>query len=109
MLDDGHRRLVGIAGQLVHQPPGGVAVEQVEVGQLLAAVLLHLVPPARRTRRAVARPALVRVLAVAQQGRALQGEMDGRGQHATERLFGGVAPFDGPGPPASSQATMAAS
>ncbi len=39
VLDDGHRRLTGIIGELMYQPPCCVAVEKVEVRQFLPAVL----------------------------------------------------------------------
>ena len=42
VLDDHARRL----GEAVHEPPRGLGVEQVEVAQRLAAVLLDGVPPA---------------------------------------------------------------
>ncbi len=67
-------------GQLVDQPPGGVGVVQVEVGKLHAAVLHHLVPPARPADLPVAGPPLVRVLAVAEGLGLFEGKMEGRGQ-----------------------------
>ena len=117
VLDDGHGRLpvAGVGRQLVDQPPGGIAVEEVEVRQRVAAVLDHGVPPARRAGDAVARAALVRVLAVAQHLGALEGEVQRRRQDGGQRgllgvgVGGAVEVETGVGPPASSQATMAAS
>jgi len=56
-----------------------IGVEEVQIGQLLAAVLDHAVPPRAPTGYPVAGTALVRVLAVAKGLRTLQGEMDGLG------------------------------
>ena len=74
----------GVTGQLVHQAPGGVAVEEVEVGELLPAVLHHGVPPTRRAGDAVARAALVRVLPVAEHLGALEGEVQRRREHRAQ-------------------------
>ena len=41
----------GTIAKLVHEPPRGLGVEEVEVRQLLAAVLHGVVPPARSCRR----------------------------------------------------------
>ncbi len=60
----------------MHEPPGGFGVEHVEVAELLAAVLRHRVPPARRPGLAVAGTLLVRVLAVSQRLRQLEREVD---------------------------------
>ena len=62
VLDDDARRFV----EAVHEAPRRLGVEQVEVAELLAAVLGDGVPPAAATDGAVARRLLVRVLAVAQ-------------------------------------------
>ena len=68
------------------QPPGGVGVEDVEVGELLAPVLDHVVPPRVLTGDAVAGPVLVGVLAVAQRAGPLEGQVDGGGQEGGGRL-----------------------
>ena len=70
----------GRASQLVHQLPGGLGVEQVEVGEHLPAVLDGGVPPPSAADVAVARPLLVRVLPVAEILHALQGQVESRRQ-----------------------------
>ena len=45
VLDDA--RPAGSVAEVVHEPPRGVGVVQVEVRQREPAVLLHVVPPAR--------------------------------------------------------------
>ena len=78
VLDDGHGALVAVRpGQLVDQPPGRVGVEDVEVRELLAPVLDHVVPPRVLARDAVAGAVLVGVLAVAQRAGPLEGQVDG--------------------------------
>ena len=63
MLHD-HRR--GPITQLVHESPRGLGVEEVEIRELLAAVLHRVVPPALETAEAVTSADLVGVLAVTQ-------------------------------------------
>ena len=72
------------SAELMNQTPRRVAVEDVEVGQRAAPVLHHAVPPAARSHRAVARAALVRVLAVAQHVGALERELQGRREDGRE-------------------------
>ena len=80
MLDDGQGCDVVVRSQLVHQAPGGVGVEEVQVGELLASVLGDVVPPRVLSMNAVAGAVLVRVLAIAQDGGALQGQVDAGGR-----------------------------
>ena len=77
MLDHGGG---GLVAQLVDQLPGGVGVVEVQVRQRHATVLDDVVPPAAGAGAAVAGPLLVRVLAVAQVLRPVEGEVDRRGQ-----------------------------
>ncbi len=79
MLDDGGRRPVA---EVVHQLPRRLGVEQVQVAESDAAVLVDAVPPALCADVAVAGTLLVRVLAVAQRlAGSLEGEVDRRRQH----------------------------
>ena len=76
MLDDRDRaQSWGVAAQFVHESPRRVGVEEVEVGQRRARVLVHAVPPRRGTRFTVACAGLVRVLAVTSDRRALEREV----------------------------------
>ena len=77
VLDDHGRRSVA---ELVHEPPRRFGVVEVEVREVLAAVLDRVVPPARRTAEAVSGAGLVRVLAVAQLLGTLEGERERRRQ-----------------------------
>ena len=98
----------GVGGQLVDQSPGGVGVEEVEIGEGGTAVLDHPVPPAVAGDQPVAGPGLVGVLAVAEDLGALEGEVDGGGQHGLgRRALGHRAGARSPS--VSNQATMAAS
>ncbi len=83
VLDD-HRG--GTIAQLMDEPPRGLGVEEVEVRELLAAVLHGVVPPAPRPSEAVARSGLVRVLAVAQLLHAVEGERERARQHFAIRV-----------------------
>ena len=85
-----HGRLL----EAVHQPPRRLGVVEVEVRQLLAAVLHGVVPPAAGAGDPVAGALLVRVLAVAQVLHPLQlhGHPRGqRGRAVATHLAGGVA------------------
>jgi len=76
VLDD-HRRRRPEVGQLMDQPPGRIGVVQVQVGQLDAAVLNDVVPPAVAADLPVPRSLLVGVFAVPQAIRLFQREMNG--------------------------------
>ena len=81
VLDDRDGHVVGPGDrELVDQPPRRVRVEDVEIGELLAAVLDDLVPPGALACDAVAGTVLVRVLAVAHRRGELEGQMEGRRQ-----------------------------
>ena len=72
----------GRLAEAVHQPPGRLGVVQVEVGQLLAAVLDGVVPPRAGADPPVAGALLVGVLAVAEVLGPLEGEVErGRQRH----------------------------
>ncbi len=104
VLDDGHGPVDSVGGgQLVDQAPGRVGVEDVEVGELLAAVLDDVVPPRVQAGDPVAGPVLVGILPVAQGAGPLEGQVDGG------REDGRLAPRLLLGPHASNQSTMAAS
>ena len=99
------------AAQLVHQAPGGVGVEEVEVGELLARRAGRRRPTTSPARHPVAGAVLVRVLAVAERPGALEGQVDRLGQQGRPSS---VASTSSPvaraaGSRSSSQATMAAS
>ena len=98
MLDDGHCHFLATGRrELVHQPPGGVGVEDVQIGELPAAVLDHVVPPRALTHDPVASPVLVGVLAVSHRPGPLQAQVDHgwQSQGQVELLGPGL---DGPGP-----------
>ncbi len=92
MLDDGDRRAFEPAGEVVGQVPRRVGVEDVEVAEGDAGVLLGPVPDAGGAALAVAGALLVGVLAVAQGLLvALEGDVERRRQRG--RLgIGGVEP-----------------
>src|SRR3546814_643705 len=66
VLDDRDRGTAGGRGEVVGEAPRGIGVEEVEVAERHAAVLLHTVPPRGRADGAVAGAGLVGVLAVAE-------------------------------------------
>ena len=80
-----------VDAEVVGQAPGGVGVEQVEVAERHAAVLLDAVPPRRGADLAVAGAGLVRVLAVAELLHPLEREVDRGRQRVAGRL---VEPAD---------------
>ena len=91
VLDDDGGRAVEVA----RERDGGVEVEQVVEGELLA--LEHLEADDRVRRRVglpVERRALVRVLAVAQRAHALEGEHEALGKDVVRRVAGGQVPGD---------------
>ena len=91
VLDDDRR---GTVAEAVHQLPGRLGVEEVEVGQLLAAVLDGVVPPGAGADAPVAGALLVGVLAVPEVLGPLEGEVErGRQRHGAGRV-GLVEPGD---------------
>ena len=80
MLDDDCGRPVEAA----HEPPCRLGVVHVEIAHRLATVLHGLVPPARRSGKAIASALLMGVLAVAQHFRAFELERHGRRQRRRE-------------------------
>ena len=105
VLDDGHGTL-GAArlGQLVDQAPRRVGIEDVEIGELLAPVLDHVVPPRVAPDDPVAGTVLVGVLPVAQRAGPLEGQVDGGRQDGVDRQ-----PTSVRSRASSNQSTMAAS
>ena len=81
MLDDGHGPVAGVRpAHLVDQAPGRVGVEDVQVGELLAPVLDHVVPPRVPPHDPVAGAVLVGILPVPQRTGPLEGQVDGGGK-----------------------------
>ncbi len=80
----GHRDATGVrvlhddrggpVTELVHKSPRGLGVEEVEIRELLAAVLHRVVPPALEPAEAVTSADLVGVLAVAQLLHTIEGQ-----------------------------------
>ncbi len=89
VLDDHACRVV----ETMDQAPGRFRVVEIEVAEVLAAVLRHRVPPPGATDRAIAGALLVGVLAVPQRLRPLESEVQGAGQHVGRRIAG-VEPGD---------------
>ena len=85
MLHDRNRRLLA---EIVGETPCRIGVEEVEIAERYAAVLLDRIPDARLIGSSVTGALLVRVLAVTQDVGAFEGEMDRRGQRL--RLVGGL-------------------
>ena len=85
VLHDRNRRLLA---EIVGETPCRIGVEEVEIAEGHAAVLFDRIPDARLVGSSVTGALLVRVLAIAQDVGAFEGEMDRRGQRL--RLVGGL-------------------
>ena len=86
MLDDRDRRLPERGGEIVGEAPRGVGIEEVEVAERHAAVLVHAIPPPRGADLPVAGARLVRVLAVAEVLHPLEGKVDGGRQRIARHV-----------------------
>ena len=85
VLHDRNRRLLT---EIVGETPCRIGIEEVEIAEGHATVLFDRIPDARLVGSSVTGALLVRVLAIAQDVGAFEGEMDRRGQRL--RLVGGL-------------------
>ena len=86
VLDDRHRGLAEGGREIVGETPRRVGVEEVEVAEGQAPVLLHVIPPRRAAHLAVAGASLVRVLAVAEVLYPFEGEVQRGRQRITRHV-----------------------